>query len=151
MRRLVYTRADGGTTISTPVINTIGEVDGFTEADAEARALTKVPADATNVRWVTAAEIPLDRAFRAAWKNDLTVDMAKAKAIHLDRIRALREPRLAKLDADYLRADEAGDTAQKAVIAAKKQALRDATAYPAIDAARTPDQLKAAIPPALLS
>ena len=47
---------------------------------------------------------------------------------------------------DYQRADEAGDTGAKADIAKRKQALRDVTADPAIEAARTPDELRAVWP-----
>jgi hypothetical protein len=47
------------------------------------------------------------------------------------------------LDMAYLRADESKDEVAKATIAAEKQALRDAPADPAIDAAGTPEELKA--------
>jgi len=49
----------------------------------------------------------------------------------------------------FMRAVEAGDTAKQAEIAAKKQALRDATDDPVITAAQTPEELKAAVPAAL--
>lgn len=90
--------------------------------------------------------IPSDRTFRNAWKADLSTDMAKAKNILRDKIRATRAPILADLDADYMRADEAGDNAKKTIIRKKKQALRDAPAAPAIDAAATPEGLKAEWP-----
>jgi hypothetical protein len=80
----------------------------------------------------------------------ITVDMTKAREIKRDMIRAERKPLLEKLDVDYMRAQEAGDTALQQEIAAKKQALRDATVDPVIDAATTPDELKAATPAALL-
>jgi len=48
-----------------------------------------------------------------------------------------------------MRAQEAGDTQRQALIAEKKQSLRDATADPAIDAATTPDKLKAVRPDVL--
>jgi Iap family predicted aminopeptidase len=79
----------------------------------------------------------------------ITLNMAKAREIQRDRIRALREPLFADLDVAYQRADENGDAEAKAAIAARKQALRDATKDPAIDAAKTPEELKAAIPDAL--
>ncbi|MEJ0012348.1 MAG: hypothetical protein WDM94_06895 [Bauldia sp.] len=72
--------------------------------------------------------------------------MDKARAIHCDRMRAARAPRLAALDIAYQRADESGDAAAKAAVAARKQALRDVTADPAIAAAETPDALKAVWP-----
>lgn len=80
----------------------------------------------------------------AGYRNALTmrcgrciVDKAKARAIHRDKLRAARAPKLAALDVDYVRADERGDTAAKRAIAAQKQALRDVTADPAIDKAKT--------------
>jgi len=76
-------------------------------------------------------------------------DMTKAREIKRDMIRAERNPLLEKLDVEYMRAQEAGDTTLQQEIAAKKQALRDATADPVIDAATTPDELKAATPAAL--
>jgi len=79
----------------------------------------------------------------------ITVDMTKAREIKRDMIRAERKPLLEKLDVEYMRAQEAGDTTLQQEIAAKKQALRDATVDPVIDAATTPDELKAATPAAL--
>lgn len=96
--------------------------------------------------------IPADKAFRNAWTcvgKAVVQDMVKCRAIHKDRLRALRAPKLQALDAEYLRADEAGDTARKLAIAARKKALRDVTADPAIDSASTPDELKEIIPAAL--
>jgi len=81
----------------------------------------------------------------------ITVDMTKAREIKRDMVRAERKPLLEKLDVQYMRAQEAGDTELQQEIAAKKQALRDATVDPVIDAATTPDELKAAKPAALSS
>jgi len=79
----------------------------------------------------------------------ITVNMDKARDIKKDMIRAERNPRLAALDVDFMRAVEQGDTALQATIAAKKQALRDATDDPAIASATTPDELKAVRPASL--
>jgi len=79
----------------------------------------------------------------------ITVNMTKAVEIKKDMIRAEREPKLAALDVEFMRAVEAGDTAKQAEISTKKQALRDATDDPAIAAATTPDELKAVVPAAL--
>lgn len=79
----------------------------------------------------------------------ITVNMTKAVEIKKDQIRAERAPLLADLDVQFMRAVEAGDTDAQATIAAKKQALRDATSDPAIASATTPDQLKAVVPTAL--
>ena len=79
----------------------------------------------------------------------ITVNMTKAVEIKKEMIRAERAPKLAELDVEFMRAVEAGDTELQATIAAKKQALRDATDDPAIAAATTPDELKAVVPTAL--
>lgn len=95
---------------------------------------------------------PDDRDFRDAWvrrNGTIETDMPKARAIHRDRMREARAPELAKLDVDYQRADERGDKIEKQRIAAKKQALRDVTDDPAIEAAETPGQLRAVWPKAL--
>lgn len=79
----------------------------------------------------------------------ITVNMDKARDIKKDMIREERTPKLAALDVDFMRAVEQGDTDLQATIAAKKQALRDATDDPAIASATTPDELKAVVPAAL--
>ena len=55
------------------------------------------------------------------------VNIDKAKAIHRDKFREARAPKLAALDIAYIRADESGDAEKKAELAAQKQALRDVT------------------------
>lgn len=95
--------------------------------------------------------VPTDKTFRAAWDADfsnppggkgvITINMGKARHILRRRLRDERALLLAALDVEYNRADEAGDAKTKATIAAKKQALRDATENPAIEAAATPDEL----------
>ena len=90
--------------------------------------------------------LPTDRSFRNAWKADMTHDMERCRHIHRERMRAVRAPKLAALDAEYQRADEGGDTEKKQAIAARKQALRDVTKHPDIEAVKTPEQLKAVWP-----
>ena len=79
----------------------------------------------------------------------IRVNMDKARDIKKDMIRAERKPLLESLDVQFMRAVESGDTQLQAEIAAKKQALRDATADPSIESATTPEELKAVVPSAL--
>lgn len=79
----------------------------------------------------------------------IKINMTKAVEIKKDIIRAERAPILDSLDVEFMRAVEAGDAKKQAEIAAKKQALRDATKDPAIAAAKTPEELKAVVPAAL--
>ena len=71
----------------------------------------------------------------------ITTDMAKAKEIHKTKIRAARQSKFAELDIEFQRALET--SADTSAIIAKKQALRDAPADSAIDAATTESELKA--------
>jgi hypothetical protein len=87
-----------------------------------------------------------DRTFRNAWEIDgkgVSVHMGKARDIHRNSLRRLREAEFAKLDVDSIRAQEKGDKAELAKVAERKQKLRDAPAHPLIEAAATPEELKA--------
>lgn len=132
-------------------------VEGVTAAWAETedeyvrRVLPQLsPGAAAQI--VDEAAIPADRTFRNAWKTGVAgvaVDMPKAREIHKERLRDLRKPKMEALDVAYMRADEAGNAAEKQRIAALKQALRDVTADPRIEAAATPEELKNVVPQAL--
>jgi len=61
------------------------------------------------------------------------VNIEKAKAIHLDKFRAARAPKLAKLDIDFMKAVEVNNEEKKAEIITAKQALRDVTLTPLPD------------------
>ena len=69
------------------------------------------------------------------------IDMAKAREIHKSNIRNARTPKLQELDVEFQRALETG--ASTTDIVAKKQALRDAPADSAINAATDEAGLKA--------
>lgn len=123
------------------------------------RELEKWSLDQRNavVSWreIPLAGIPADRTFREAWCDvtpaaQVDVDMVRAREIHRNHLRTLRAPKLAALDVDYQRADELGDTKLKQEIARRKQTLREITDDPAIEAAQTPEELKAVIPAVLI-
>lgn len=97
-----------------------------------------------DVREASSLTVPTDRTFRGAWQfngDAVEVDMAAARNIHKDNLRAERAPRLADLDVAYMKALEAGSGA--ADIATQKQTLRDITDDSRIASASTPDALKA--------
>ena len=73
----------------------------------------------------------------------IKTDMAKAKELHRDKIREERQPLLDALDVEFQKALETDDATKKAEVIAKKQALRDAPADSAIDAATDEAGLKA--------
>ena len=93
--------------------------------------------------------IPSERTFRNAWDVDesasaIVVNLEKAKDLWREKIRQARIEPLAALDTAYIRALEIG--ADTTSIVAQKQSLRDAPALPSIDAATTPEELKAIQP-----
>ena len=61
------------------------------------------------------------------------VNIEKAKAIHLDKFRSARAPKLDKLDIEFMKAVEVNDEAKKSAIIADKIALRDVTLTPLPD------------------
>jgi len=94
-------------------------------------------------------ETPAERTFRGGWQADadtgvISVNMDAAKNIWRDKIRLAREPELDKLDTAFMKALETGSSTTQ--IVANKQALRDAPSHADIDAATTPDELKAVQP-----
>jgi hypothetical protein len=96
--------------------------------------------------------LPDSRTFRDAWRLDdgqtiVHIDMAAAREIWRQKIRMARIPKFEELDAAFMRAMETG--ADASAIVAQKQALRDAPADPAIDAASTPEELKLVQPAGL--
>ena len=144
MKNIIWKRSDGGIAV-TWVMNDISS-----EAEARRLLMTRdVPLDWEAVEFD--AEIPPDRTFRDAWFHDgkIRVDMEKAKDIWREKIRADRKPILESLDVAFIRALETGDAELVGDIRAQKQALRDATDDPVVDAAATPEELKAAIPEVL--
>tara|TARA_E500000318_G_scaffold79344_1_gene74298 strand:- start:62 stop:307 length:246 start_codon:yes stop_codon:yes gene_type:complete len=69
----------------------------------------------------------------------ITVDITKAKNIWKEKIRKAREPKLAALDVEFMKAQEAGS--DTAAIITKKNELRN---FPAqVDSKTTVDEIKA--------
>jgi hypothetical protein len=59
--------------------------------------------------------------------GQIEADISKCKEIHLDKFRAARAPKLARLDVDYMKAIEVEDGVKASAIAVQKQELRDVT------------------------
>ena len=75
------------------------------------------------------------------------VNMTKARAVHMDKIRVVRNAELVKKDLTSLRAIEAGDTDAQATIGTEKQVLRDIPAtFDITTGVDTPEKLKAKWP-----
>ena len=71
----------------------------------------------------------------------IKTDITKAKEINKANIRIAREQKLTALDVEFQKALET--SSDTATIVSKKQALRDAPADSAIEAAKTDTELKA--------
>ena len=108
-----------------------------------------VPDDALNVTIVEDTDLP-SRKFRNAWKQNGVgkpgVDMPKARDLHMDKIREVRNEELKKEDINFQRALEADDASVKTVVATKKQALRDLPATFDLNGAGTDEELDALWP-----
>ena len=90
------------------------------------------------------SEIPKNTFFSRAWKivdGKIEMDITKAREVHRENIRIARQEKLAELDIEFQRALES--SSDTSTIVAKKQALRDAPADSAIDAATDEAGLKA--------
>jgi hypothetical protein len=146
VKKIIYTRPDGGVSVVSPAKN-IDDPEAFTEDERIKRALAVLPPEATNVLIVDDTSLPTDRTFRNGWKqNGSTVehDIEKCRELHKEHLRRVRAPLLEDLDVKYIRALEAGDTATMSAVVSRKQELRDITVHPSISAAKTADELKVA-------
>lgn len=135
--------------------------EGMPLADVIADAAERNMPDGATWRLIDMADLPpgpvpdsYDKTFYAALRcqgrgKRVTVDMVEARNIWRDKLRQARAPLMARLDIEQKRALVAEDRAEVSKIEARLQALRDATADPSIDAAKTPDDLKACWPEAL--
>jgi hypothetical protein len=94
-------------------------------------AIKDVP---VGVEYKIVESVDIDNEFFNAYEFDSQVgakiNIDKAKDIQLDKFRAARAPKLAKLDIDFMKAVEAGDEAKRTEIVAEKQVLRDVTLTP---------------------
>lgn len=162
---VAVTRVDGGLTImrvvtteyapgpdGTRVVNwTIDPTPEYIDKIIAKHAWVGTPHEAVSWRIVPNdfLDEATDKTFRNAWKDTPgrvkpDVDMPKAREIHRDNLREKRAPLLEALDTDYLLADEQNDQQKKRDVAVRKQALRDITIHPDIEAATTPEELKLA-------
>ena len=76
----------------------------------------------------------------------ITVNMDKAKQVHLSRMRAARDVVFKQVDADRAIAVDNSDQGALASVKARAAELRDVTKHPDLLAAKTPDDLKAVWP-----
>ena len=133
MNRIIYPTPEGGVAIIIP-------------AESVELALKDVP-EGVPYEIVSADDIPSDRFFRNAWKANgaaVEVDLPKAKEIGHDIRRSKRAEEFAPHD-EVIAKQIPGKDATAAEAA--RQAIRDkyAEMQDTIDAATTPDEIKAAL------
>ena len=126
---IIFTNDNGGVSVCVPT----GELD--------INAVKAKDTPSTSII-VQDSELPqADNDFFEAWElanGAVTVNLAKAKEITKQRLRAQREPLFAVQDVLFQRAQESGgDTS---AIVAEKQRLRDVTK--AVDTATTTEELR---------
>lgn len=137
-QRIIYTKPDGGVAVVIPTPEC--------KLSMEEIVAKTVPAEAA-YEIVTTDEIPGDRFFRDAWvMGDCCVehDLGRCKDIAHERRRAARAQEFRPHD-ELIAKQIPGADAQAAEVA--RQAIRDKYAgmQDAIDAASTPDDIKAAL------
>jgi hypothetical protein len=145
---IAIAREDGGVSIMR-----IHRADGISP-DAVAEEVEKWQSTSevkATGSWIMAeGDMPSGRRFRDAWVHagggKCRIDLARARALHMSRIRAARDHALAALDIPFIRAVEASDAERRSVIAATKQRLRDLPETLDLAAAETADQLDAIWP-----
>lgn len=142
MQRIIYENDEGGVSVVVPAPKALAVMT------IEQIAKQSVPTGKA-YQIIATADVPADRTFRNAWKPDLTVDMVKAKNIKKNQIRAERASLFTENDLAIQNALVSQDQAALSKAVATRDSLRDAPADPAIDAAKTPEELKAVRPAAL--
>ena len=150
-----YTNKEGNLEILIPAYNDGARSADDTDDDLLERLIARKQADGgipsvASYRIIDHSEVPSDRIFRDSWEDTGTgpvqVNLPKARGIHMDRIRQVRNAELVKKDVDFMRAIEAGDTSAQSTIAAEKQTLRDIPQTYNLSCFKTPEELKAAWP-----
>ncbi len=100
----------------------------------------------TPYREITDGELPANRLFRNAWTDDLPgstvdVDLEKAKDIHLDRLRVMRDKKLKELDGLEFKYLGQGDGDRLTQLRQLKQKLRDLPETLDLANAKSPEEL----------
>lgn len=147
--KYALTLQDGSVAIMTLVKQEDGEWPELAEVVRKFNDVAANGKRAVSHRQIDAEDVPADRTFREAWRDGgaaIEHDMPACRAIWKEKMRQARKPLLSDLDVAYQRADEAGDSQEKQNVALEKQALRDVTSDPAIEAAATVEELKAVWP-----
>ena len=134
MRKIVFTRPDGGVSVVSVPVDTDA---------ALAAAQAKLPVDAANIQIVDESVIPTDRTFRDSWVQSgggVVVDLPKARDIQEVKIRAAQRKKIR----DILEREALGDN-----VAAEKASIRAVNPRTLVDNANDVAELKSTFPASL--
>lgn len=106
MKKIIYTRPDGGVNIICPAPKShLEKMFGkLSKSQYEKHVRERsIPADAINVRSIDEKDIPKNRSLRDAWADNkpgtqIDIDMNVARNVHMNKIRRARDERLEELD-----------------------------------------------------
>jgi hypothetical protein len=157
MQKRVIFEVDGDLRVGIPAINVNDMVwDSrtksmrmMTEDEAVARYIAGVVPPGADPQVVTIDDLPigiLQRRYRAAWTladGTVSIDMEKARDVHLAALRRARDAELKRLDVEESKA--ADDAQALAVVRSRKATLRDMPLLVAdsLNAAETIQELEA--------
>lgn len=152
MKEIIYTAPDGHLRRVLPSHDDRTRPQGETEDELLARVIARAVPSGLSYQVITPPPTPHDRYFREAWEEGLgqvVINMPKARDIHMDNIRVVRDRELGRLDIEWMRASEAEDAVAKTRIAGLKNTLRDIPHTFDLAVHITPEALRAAWPTAL--
>jgi len=132
--RLIWNKPDGScnTTVFSPAWQSKAAARGLTDNEWVDEQISRIRAGRPDLATANVVLIEDESAIddpqgfgRGVWGHGAKIDMNKARVIHMDRIRAVRNAELAAKDITFMRAVESGDTDAQATIGMEKQVLRD--------------------------
>ena len=139
MKRIVFKNLDGSCGIIIPAPKALLEMT------IEEIAAKDVP-NGLSYRIADTVNVPADRTFRNAWTDDnptqtVDVDMIKARDLHMDNLRVIRDKKMKLLDIEQMKGFD---------VSIAKQELRDIPQTYDLSVATTPEELKLMVPASLL-
>ena len=140
---LVFQNQDGSISVMTVV--------GEDTAEVAVTEQAKQPGLA-NATFLGRVDTLPDKTYRDAWRfnaSNIETDMATARDIHMDRIRAERNEELVKSDNELRVAEDDDQVAEVAKVRAKRKMLRDIPQTFDLTKAKTPEELNAMWPAGL--
>lgn len=132
-RRIVVRKPDETVEILIPADDYVQELinSGMTEEEAIDFIKNKDIESGLETKKVDVSEISTDRRYRNCWKwetrkaNKIDVDMVKAKAQFMSKMREIRNKELQETDEEMSRINEIGTTQEISELKTRRESLRD--------------------------